>query len=138
MNRLINNRIFYLFVCLMICVNAKAQSSGYDCLGTLCTISVNVDTSATGLYLEYTVEAPDEEISYIQGPFAPKIVNNLGSTFDLWLMRTQIMAEAVDGNSVFYLELFVKKWSLGWGSYSTTDTSGAQCYYLITLIVTLI
>ena len=138
MKRLFQKTIF-LSLFLIVGTTIKAQDTSYACLGTLCTVSIDIDLySNSDIYLKCTIPTPEEEISGIYGPCAPKLVNNLGDTVELWFMRNQLLLEIDGDQAELVYELLVNKWSTGWGSYSTTDTNGVQCYYIVTLLVTLV
>lgn len=125
-----------LFLFAMLAVVTNAQSSGYDCLGTHCYISVyiNQDPVTSDGYLKYTITVPPEGAYDVQGPAGAYLFNHLGSTVDFYVRKSQLLlaSDGVDCEVPF--ELWVNKWFTGLGVYNTTG-EGTRCYYWIKLLV---
>lgn len=135
-------KILFCLIGIMFMIG-NTFAAGYECLGTLCYVNVNLSTDPVdGGYLTYTIPVPDEGLgpyAGVQGPGSPVLANNLGTTVDLKLRKSHLALEADGKNCQLYVDLLVNKWSLGFGHYTTTKPSGSQtypqCYYRVILVI---
>ena len=134
-------RTFFFLICLMMGLASKAVDRGYTCLGLLCYVNVNLTTDPVNAgMLTYTIPTPpdyDPIYSHAQGPGSPHLTNCLGSTIDLQLRRSHLLLEYDGQNTQFPVDILVKKWSTGWGQYTTDPgyDEYAQCYYQVIIIL---
>lgn len=134
-------RIFFFLICLMMGLTSGAVDRSYTCLGVLCYVDVNLTTDpVNGGMLRYTIPTPpdyDPMYSGVQGPGSPHLTNYLGSTIDLELRHSHLSLEYKGQNTQFPIDILVKKWSTGWGLYTTDPRYDeyAQCYYQVIIIL---
>ena len=110
-----------------------------ECLGIHYYISVDLrnDPVVDG-YLKYTIPVPREGIDFISGPASAFLLNNLGSTVDIYVRRSQLeIAIADQPYAQVDFALFVHLWKDPFGGISTSPSStNKQCYYLVVFNMT--
>ncbi len=138
-------KYFFIIVAFASSINCYAQDSipGFDCLGTLCTLSVDLNNDpTTNGYLEYEIPFPpegvyspgDTSLSYVplSGPGQPYVSNVCGHLM-LYIKRKLLIIESIDQDCVMSIELPVNQVRQIVGSHPEYYM---QCYYLIKLNVT--
>lgn len=134
-------KAFMLLFFVNITSSVLAQDYGFiepnhveQYLGVHCEVSVDLDNDPVqGGYLKYTIPAPREGVSFIQGPAGCYLSNNLGSTVDIYVRRVQLELALSDlPYAQVPFELFVNLWKDPHGG--TTSSSGEsteQCFYYV-------
>jgi len=106
----------------------------YNCLGIHHYVSVDLDNDPVESgYLKYTIPVPKEGIDFITGPAGCHLLNNLGSTIDVYVRRSHLeLALADQPYAQVRFELFVRLWK-DYNGITTTILAGIenQCYYLV-------
>ena len=135
------NVFFKIFTSLSLIIyftlnsNAQTHTHGFDCLGVLCRITVNLekDPVTSDGYLRYTIITPPEGAYNIQGPAGAFLANNLGSTVDIYIRKSQLELAVADRDQCeIPFELLVYMWKDEWGNPASY---GIQCYYHVILMV---
>lgn len=137
----------YFFIAFIIAsgINCYADNiiAGSDCLGTLCTLTVDLNNDpTTNDYLVYEIPFPQEGVYSpgdpwlshvpIMGPGQPYVTNESGHLM-LYIRKHLIELESMDQDCEMELEILVNETRELIGS---RPPYYAQCYYLIKLNVT--
>ena len=138
-------KLFITIFVSLLAIAAKSQNVtngncwGYDCLGRLCyvTVDLNNDPLIDGMYLKYTIPAPSENIYSIQGPGISLVFNDLGSTVDILVRKTHLeLALADSPNREIPCDVLVEKWVDEYGKYEYNQTNAnIMCHYHIVLMI---
>ena len=135
-------KILALLVFLSTSLFGKAQCNNsfvVDCLGVDCyiTVDLNNDPVTSDGYLKYTIFKPQERIEDIQGPTAAFLLNDLGSTIDIYIKKIQLLPLTRAITSEIPYELLVEKWVDRWGRPTTKEADDSiQCHYHVVLLIT--
>ena len=138
-------KLFIVIFVSLLAIAAKSQNItngycfGYDCLGRLCYVTVDLknDPLIDGMYLKYTIPAPSERIWAIQGPGIAMTFTNMGSTVDIYVRKTHLeLALADSSNREIPCEVLVEKWVDDYGNYEYYQGAGyIMCHYHIVFMI---
>lgn len=126
------NTFIKILLGFLLCLSygeTKAQyvdCTGSDCLGIWCTVDVSLSDPLVNNSLVYTIPTPPYNITGIYGPGMPSLLNDSGSTINLYLRKHDLMLQLDDSDeyTILDLEMTVEHY-----------INGYECHYHIKLVL---